>query len=133
MKRIKLILLGLVLIGSFMSCEKDPEEQVIDERDKLVGSWNVSDQTLSKANYISTISKDSQNSRKLWVKNFHGLLDSIFVYLDGNNIELPEQMIADQSTKGSASLQTSQQITWSYWVNDGAQQDTISAVYQKNG
>ncbi len=133
MKKINLIVIGFFLVSVFISCTKDPVEEVIDVRDKYVGSWSVNDHTLSKANYISRISKDAQNNRKIWIHNFHGLLDSAFAYVEGNNIELPQQMVSDQTTKGEASMQTNQQITWSYWVNDGAQQDTISAVYQKNG
>lgn len=133
MKKIKILIFINLISVLLISCEKDPVEQVVDVRDKYVGSWSVTDQTLSKANYISTITKDSQNSAKLWVHNFHGLLDSAFVFLDGNNIDLPQQMVSDQTTQGNASMQTNQQITWTYWVNDGAQQDTISAVYQKNG
>lgn len=133
MKKTNLIILGFLLAITIISCKKDPVEEVVDIRDKYVGTWSVSDQTLSKANYISKISKDAQNNRKIWIHNFHGLLDSAFAYVDENNIELPQQMVSNQTTQGEGSMQTNQQITWSYWVNDGAQQDTISAVYQKNG
>jgi len=125
----------LFLVGAFVliSCEKDKVEPTIDDRDKIVGTWSVSDQTLTKANYVVRISKDSENSRKIWISNFHGLLDSAFAFLSGNSIELSQQNVAEQVTMGNGNIQNAQQINWQYWVSDGAQQDTIIATYQKSG
>ena len=125
----------LLLVGAFVliSCEKDKVEPTIDDRDKIVGTWSVSDQTLTKANYVVRISKDSENSRKIWISNFHGLLDSAFAFLSGNSIELSQQNVAEQVTMGNGNIQNAQQINWQYWVSDGAQQDTIIATYQKSG
>ena len=124
-----------ILIGAMVliSCEKDPVDPSINDRDKIVGSWSVSDQTLAKANYVVKISKDKDNSRKIWISNFHGLLDSAFAYLIGNNIELPQQNVAEFVTMGDGNIQNTQQLKWQYWVSDGAQQDTIIATYQKSG
>lgn len=131
----KIHTLLLILIGAIVliSCEKDTVDPTIDDRDKIVGTWSVSDQTLTKANYVVKISKDSDNSRKIWISNFHGLLDSAFAYLSGNSIELPQQNVAEFVTMGDGTIQSSQQLNWQYWVSDGAQQDTIIATYQKSG
>lgn len=125
----------LILIGAMVliSCEKDPVDPSIDDRDKIAGTWSVSDQTLAKANYTVKISKDSDNSRKIWISNFHGLMDSAFAYISESSIELPEQNVAEFATKGDGTIQNSQQLNWQYWVSDGAQQDTIIATYQKSG
>lgn len=124
----------LILIGAMVliSCEKDPADPSIDDRDKITGTWSVSDQTLAKANYTVKISKDSDNSRKIWISNFHGLMDSAFAYISESSIELPEQNVAEFATKGDGTIQNSQQLNWQYWVSDGAQQDTIIATYQKS-
>lgn len=131
----KIHTLLLILIGAIVliSCEKDTVDPTIDDRDKIVGTWSVFDQTLTKANYVVKISKDSDNSRKIWISNFHGLLDSAFAYLSGNSIELPQQNVAEFVTMGDGTIQSSQQLNWQYWVSDGAQQDTIIATYQKSG
>ena len=116
----------------FASCEKDIFEDDIDNRDKFVGTWSVSDQILAKANYRVTITKDDQNSVKMWISNFNGLMEDAFVYIDNNEVELPEQDVSGFIVNGDGVLQGQNTIKWIYWVNDGAQQDTIQATYQKN-
>lgn len=124
----------LFLVGAFVliSCEKDPVDPSIDDRDRLVGTWSVSDQTLTKANYVVRITKDSENSRKIMISNFHGLLDSAFAFVTGNSIELPQQSVSEQLVMGNGNIENNQLVKWQYWASDGHQQDTIIATYQKN-
>ncbi len=125
----------LLLVGAFVliSCEKDTVEPTIDDRDRIVGTWSVSDQTLTKANYVVRITKDSENSRKIVISNFHGLLDSAFAFVSGNSIELPQQSVSEQLVMGNGNIENNQLLKWQYWANDGHQQDTIIATYQKTG
>lgn len=132
MKRSFMFSATILALLIFASCEKDIFEDDIDNRDKFVGTWSVSDQILAKANYRVTITKDDQNSVKMWISNFNGLMDKAFVYVDKNDVELPQQNVSEFIVKGDGVLQGQNTIKWIYWVNDGAQQDTIQATYQKN-
>ena len=115
----------------FASCEKDIFEDDIDNRDKFVGTWSVSDQILAKANYRVTITKDDQNSVKMWISNFNGLMEDAFVYIDNNEVELPEQDVSGFIVNGDGVLQGQNTIKWIYWVNDGAEKNSIQATYKK--
>lgn len=132
MKRPFMFSATILALLIFASCEKDIFEDDIDNRDKFVGTWSVSDQILAKANYRVTITKDDQNSVKMWVSNFNGLMEDAFVYIDNNEVELPEQDVSGFIVNGDGVLQGQNTIKWIYWVNDGAEKYSIQATYQKN-
>ncbi len=130
LKLVSIIFIYTIFI-SLSSCKKDDPDVVVDDRDVYVGTWNVSDEVISKQNYSVNIKIDNNNSTKVWLINFHGA-DSAFAYVNGNNISLPNQQIATGLiAQGSGNLVGTTKINWQYFVNSGADQDTISAVYLK--
>lgn len=132
MKKHILLFLGLIVL-IVSSCQKDESTDTIDDRDAFVGTWNVSDQIISKANYQVRIYKDPSLSTKVWMINFHGVTDTAYAYVDGKNITISQQQIGSThlTTAGSGLMTGTSKIELEYYVSDGAQQDTISAIYLK--
>lgn len=126
-----LIILSLIIVVA--SCKKDDTEEVIDSRDVFVGTWNVSDHQITKANYQVRIYKDESYSEKIWLINFHGTTDTAFAYVSDKNITIAPQALSTThlNTGGSGLMTGTTKIDFEYYINDGAQQDTIQATYQK--
>lgn len=127
------LLFILLLVFAFTACKQDEPDLVIDKRDAFQGTWNVSDHQISKANYQVYISKDGNNSDKVWLKNFHGTQDSAFAFISNKNISITDQTMprTGLSTGGSGLMIGTTKIDFEYYISDGAQQDTISATYTK--
>lgn len=123
----------LVFASVLISCKKDDTTEVIDSRDAFVGTWNVSDHQITKANYQVRIYKDENNSEKVWLINFHCTTDTAFAYISDKNITISSQVLSTThlSTGGTGSMSGTTTINMEYFISDGAQQDTIKAVYQK--
>lgn len=126
-------IIGVMLLLAVTSCKEDEPDVVIDDRDAFVGTWNVSDQTITKQNYQVYIYKDQNNSDKIWMKNFHGTSDTSSAYVDDKNITILVQTlsVSHLTTAGSGIMTGTTKIDLEYYVNDGAQQDTIIAHYTK--
>ncbi len=127
------LLLILLSIFAFSSCKQDEPDVVIDKRDVFEGTWNVIDHQISKANYQVYISKDDNNSDKVWLRNFHGTQDTAFAYISNKNISIANQTMPQTGlgTGGSGLMIGTTKIDFEYYIFDGAQQDTISATYTK--
>jgi hypothetical protein len=126
-------IIGVMLVLTVTSCKEDEPDVVIDDRDAFVGTWNVSDQTITKQNYQVYIYKDENNSDKIWMKNFHGTSDTSYAYIEDKNITILAQTlsVSHLTTAGSGIMTGTTKIDFEYYVNDGAQQDTIIARYTK--
>ncbi len=121
------------LLFSTSSCKQDEPDVVIDARDAFVGTWNVSDQQITKQNYQVYVYKDDNNSVKIWMKNFHGTSDTAFAYIEEKNITISNQTLSSSHlvASGSGLMTGTTKIDMEYYINDGAQQDTIVARYSK--
>lgn len=131
--RILKLFLIIFITSVLISCKKDDTTEVIDSRDAFVGTWNVSDHQITKANYQVRIYKDANYSEKVWLINFHGTTDTAFAYILDKNITINSQVLSTThlSTGGTGSMSGTTIINMEYYISDGAQQDTIQAVYQK--
>ncbi|MEI6348430.1 MAG: hypothetical protein WCP69_10840 [Bacteroidota bacterium] len=129
----KTIIIALLVLLSVLSCKKDEPDVVVDDRDAFVGTWNVSDNQITKANYQVRIYKDENNSEKVWLINFHGVIDTAFAYISTKTINISQQVIGSTqlSTAGSGLMNGTTRIDLEYYISDGAQQDTITAQYSK--
>lgn len=127
------VIIVLAVTIAVISCKKDEPNEVVDSRDVFAGTWNVSDHQISKANYQVRIYKDENNSDKVWLINFHGTTDTAFAYISNKEITLsPQEMSTTHLHTGGSGLMTgTTKIDFEYYINDGAQQDTITAVYLK--
>jgi hypothetical protein len=131
--RILKLFIFIFIASVLISCKKDETAVVVDSRDAFVGTWNVSDHQITKANYQVRIYKDANYSEKVWLINFHGTTDTAFAYVSDKNITVTSQVLSTThlSTGGTGLMTGTTKIDFEYYISDGAQQDTIQAVYQK--
>jgi hypothetical protein len=136
----------LIIVAAFMSLQttcnnNDNPPDNTDPRDKFVGNWTcVETSTLNKkgtSSYTVAISLNTGNSSQIDLANFYGLgsAKTVYAVVAGDVATIPDQSISGTtgfSAKGSGSITSSDtKINWDYYVNDGAEIDTCSAVFSK--
>lgn len=131
----------LFVLASFLhSCDTDEDinEPTADPRDKFVGAWNCQEtSSINKkgsSSYTVNISLNPNNSSQILLENFYQLGFGIKLYaiVANNNATIPEQTTSGFAVKGSGNYNTStDKINWTYYVNDGADIDSCTAVYSK--
>ncbi len=137
MKRIKeLLLLGLIVVLGSISCNPDDDGFVDpgDERDKFMGSWNVTE-TCLKTNFNVVITKDPNNSAQLLLANFGnpgpGYAPTIGL-VAGNKIFVSNQTIGDGWTvSGTGTLQDANTISWTYTLVIAGDSFSCTSVFSK--
>ena len=135
-KIFQIMLLGTILF-SYNSCKKDNETQPTqdDPRDKYVGTWLCTEDAPKavKIAYTVTISLDPGNSSQILLYNFnlYGTTVSVHGLVTNNLVTLPLQDVSNDKVNGKGNLIDDKTINWIYYVNNGADLDTISAEYKK--
>ncbi|MFC1734091.1 hypothetical protein ACFL6I_27620 [candidate division KSB1 bacterium] len=137
----KKILLNLLLFGfffyAFTNCKKDEDNDPdIDPRDKYVGTWLCTEDTPKKNTkiaYTVTINLDPGNSSQILLYNFNlfGPSENVHGLVTNNVVTVPVQTVSNTTVDGKGNLIDNNTMNWLYYVNDGADIDTISAIYQK--
>ncbi len=145
MKRgfLQIIIVSTLILG-FMACEK--EDLTTDERDSLVGSWNViekeaegvvakiSNRSINDA-YVVSISKSEVYESDVLIRNFFQLGDNFVVEasINDKSIEISQATIDGTSVRGSGTISNNKKtITWSYWVDMGDGEEVeYKATYKK--
>ncbi len=130
------------LTGFLVSCnpnDNNPNDNT-DARDKFVGNWTcgeTSSQSKGKgfSSFTVAITLNSVNSSQIYLSNFYGMGNSQKVYavVAGDNANIPDQSAGGfPSIKGSGSITSSNtKIDWNYYVSDGADIDSCTAVFTK--
>lgn len=122
------------------SCEEDANNDITsDYRDQYIGSWTCTETPAKgiKLTYTVKISKDTENSSRLILKNFgfSGLNEKpAYGISTESSITLPEQTICDDETwiiEGIGYLVKDDKMTWEYSINDGADLLNYTAVFVK--
>jgi hypothetical protein len=128
----------LLTIGLFFSCNPDDggDPAPTDPRDKFVGSWLCQETSQSgNSSFSVTISIDGSNSSQIFLDNFYhlGVGKKVYGVVAGNNVTLPNQVVNGFTVKsGNGTIVNSDtKINFSYVVNDGADDDSCTAVYTK--
>ncbi len=125
------IIVSVIMVLGFIACEKEELEN--NNRDLLVGSWNViekeAENDITKTNtrslndaYMVSISKSEVYESEVLISNFFQLGNDFVVNatIDGKNIEIPQVTINEVSVRGSGTISgNKKKITWSYWVDMG--------------
>lgn len=134
MKRIKwlLFLLFVSFVSFFSSC--NPDEDILsdgDARDNYLGTWLVQESGKGKLTYEVDIAADPDNSAQVLLSNFYNYGIKPYALVTATTITLPSQSFSKSlQVYGSGTLSGSK-ITWTYYVNNGADLDTIHSVYTK--
>jgi hypothetical protein len=139
MKKLTYILAatGILLFG-IVSCtpEDEPTPDTGDSRDKLVGTWQCTENspTFGTQNYYVDISKDTSSTDKIEIDNFFGLGlgKSIKGSLSGNLITISNATVMGYMFNGTGSVSSTwKSISWSYTVDDGNGPENVTATYTK--
>lgn len=107
-----------------------------DPRDKFVGSWlcNENSHLNGNSSFTVTASLNPNNSSQILFANFYQLGTSQKVYgiVAGSNVTVPSQTLSSVTVRGSGNITNNDtKINWNYYVDDGADIDTCTAVYSK--
>ncbi len=136
-KTFRYIFILASLTSLLVSCDPDdnPPDDT-DPRDKFVGSWSCNENShqMGTSTFTVTISLNSGNSSQIYVANFYqlGTSQKVYAVVAGDNATIPDQSVSGVSVKGSGSITSSNtKIDWNYYVNDGADIDTCTAVFTK--
>lgn len=131
-----------VLFSSFLtSCEPEtsaPEDTPdVDPRDKFVGNWVCTETSKQNGQQTFTvgITLNPSNSSQVLISNFYlfGADEKANALITGNTITIPTQVFCSHTISGSGFIDNSKTIiNWDYYVNDGQQTDTCTAIYKKS-
>jgi hypothetical protein len=125
-----IVIASMVVV--FTSC--DPNEDPLsdqDVRDNYLGTWKVQESGKGKVTYEVEITADPDNSVQVLINNFYDYNIKPYAIVTASTITLPSQDFAKSlQIHGSGTL-SQEKITWTYYVNNGADLDTIHSVYTK--
>jgi len=136
-KRFRIQVLYTLLFFLIFACVPDEDDQInpASDRDKFLGSWNVTEQC-NRDSYTVEIIEDPSNSAQVIIKNFWLIgyqEEPPFAIVSGNSITIPLQTMCSNHTnevKGSG-IFDKDKIIWDYEVNDGADLWKCNAEYSQ--
>ncbi len=137
MKKIIHLLFFLSIFSVLItSCdEEDIDDPFEDPRDQYLGMWlcTEDDSKNTEIAYTVTIDYDGDNSSRIRLFNFNlfGPAESVHALVTGNLLTVINQTVLNTDVYGKGNKIDENTINWEYYVNDGADIDTISAVYTR--
>lgn len=136
MKKNLLSLFLILSLGSilFISCQKDDPVDEQDARLDYIGQWLCTEN--GGMTYTVKIHLDSSTQTQIKLYNFHnlGMDEKANGIVTGNSMNIPNQSLCQGTIQLGGSgvmLSNKNSIEFTYTVNDGANLDTIYAVYAK--
>jgi hypothetical protein len=135
---------GILVVLAFLagSCEDLFGPDTGDDRDKLVDTWKVTEQSnplkSEQGAYWVEIEKHPDNQNMVRIYFFHGLGDDVYAEasLGGSTLTLASQVLQGGWTiQGSGEIQKSwNEIHWIYTADDGSGVlEQVTAVYTRIG
>ena len=135
---------GILVLLTFLaySCEDLLGPDTGDDRDKLVDTWKVTEESSplksGQGAYWVEIEKHPYNQNMVRIYFFHGLGDYVYAEasLGGSTLTLGSQVLQGGWTiQGSGEIQRSwNEIHWTYTADDGSGViDQVTAVYTRIG
>lgn len=122
-----ILLIGIILWGS---CATTPIDD-IDDIDKYIGTWNVSDNA-ARINYQVTITANPSNSAEILMNNFADLGSSAVGLVVGNSVVIDNRSLgSNYSVSGSGSYINNSKLEFNFDLNDGIDIDSRVAVFTK--
>ncbi len=129
-----LLLIFTILITFLAECTPDSTEDPnpSDPRQKFLGTWLVQETGKKKLTYQVNISENPSNTSEVLISNFYNFGIKPYAIVTSGTITMPVQSFASQGIQvnGSGEYSTNR-IQWIYYVNNGADLDTIVSVYSK--
>ena len=128
------LLLLLPLMVVFSGCAKDNSGGNTVSRDSFLGKWSVVE-NWTKLTYEVSITSDPNSADGVFIHQFAGTSSSSVpasAAVSGSSIVLDaNQVIGDGLTINGSGTLSGTKITWSYTLDDGANQIHAIAVYTK--
>ena len=115
------------------SCE--PED--LEARNKFIGKWLVEEASSlydgSTMTFTVNIKASPDDPDEIIISNFYNMNVDAYAYITGNNVTIPRQLICDDTIEvhGSGSYQSNGDIHMTYITDNGADEDTLTAVLTK--
>lgn len=127
-------ILAIVMILTLTGCTFDETDDLTDDRDAFLGTWNVSE-SCAKDAYSVNIVKDPSNSAQILINNFWNTGncgDPVSALIAGNSAYISTQTFCNKAfeAEGSGDL-VKEEITWSYSINDGADLFNCQATFSR--
>ncbi|MBL7857759.1 MAG: hypothetical protein JNM57_08720 [Cyclobacteriaceae bacterium] len=113
-------LLPLVLLGLFASCDFYYIEPRYDNRDRMVGSYDVHEysETFNDHLYYSMrIAKSSYDQQEIYIYNFYDADIRVYAYVDYERITIPFQIVDGYEVEGVGTFRNGD-LSLSYRVKD---------------
>lgn len=132
MKAKKHLLFIVLAFFTLNACTVDEEDPGADPRDKYLGTWTVQESGKKKLTYEVEIAADPFNSVQVLISNFYNFGIQPYAIVTTSTLTVPTQSFASEGLTvwGSGSY-ANNKISWVYYVNDGANQDTIISTYTR--
>lgn len=135
----KLLQLSMVTVLLIMaSCTEDENITGADIRDEFVGNWLVLENSnvLGVRSFEANIVKSNLASDEINISNFYKLGESDSVKANVSSVLsttfiIPIQLVSGHSINGTGAL-SGDEIEMVYYVDDGNEIDTISAVFTRD-
>ena len=127
----------LIAIISFAaSCTKTNDEDVdIDDRDKLIGTWNCSETQGDGdlTNFTVTISKHTNSSQVILNNFYHSGTDvNVYAVVAGSTITFPKQVVCEGTDiETGTGTYSNNKINFTYKIKIEPNYDNCTAVFTK--
>lgn len=129
---LKILLLFIFIVFSFVSCTDETAVSSGDDRDQFTGSWTCNEVSKIFGNSVYTVSiSNIGEGDSVAIRNFYNLGNN-FVgvgIVGGNAITIPFQSIDGTIVQGSGLLVNSSKFELDYFTNDAGVKDTVAAVF----
>ena len=112
-------MLMFLTVTVFQSCQDDITD-FADPRDAIEKSWRTNDSGNPNADYDVIITKDTDETTKVWLENFHalGFGEKISATMAGDKLTISNQVMAQDYTISGTGIISSdlKNIDWDYSV-----------------
>lgn len=138
--KLTLLFFLISLSVAINSCAPEETENPTptDERDKFVGAWNCSENSLlnGKSTFTIDINKSNTEKSQVILENFYnyGFNKTAIATISGTKISIASQTFSGTNTlsgSGTLSADGKKIENFNYFVNDGSVTDTCKAVLTK--
>ncbi len=130
----KLTAIAILVLFTLTQCVPDDNDDM-DLRDRLIGDWTCTETATLNPNpmtFTVNITKDMLTTDEIYIHNFYhlGFNEKAKAVVSANSINLPSQIVCDLKIEGAGTY-SQNRINMNYIVNDGADIDTVSAVFTR--
>ena len=125
----------MCVLIALSSCKSDDTPSPSDPREQFKGSWLCKENSRlhGKSTFTVEIKTDTSVNKKIYIYNFYNIGGREFVYgiADDYSVSIPSQLALGNLRINGNGTKLNNTINWIYYINDGADLDTVSAIFSK--